>query len=202
MTEGAFRKRDYRVCEITPRMARAFIRQHHYSGGMSNTGTHFHGLFKVDGFDLLGVAAWLPPTRVAAETVNKENWQRVLSLTRLAIHPDVPTNGASFLMAASMRLIEQEQKWVSLVTYADTFRGHTGAIYRAANWTYEGITAPTTRWENADGRQIARKSTKSRTKAQMEALGLRMVGAFPKHKFVKHLHQRRQPERQVFRLVG
>jgi len=183
-------------------MAWQFVTRHHYSGGMSNTGTHFHGLFRVDGFELMGVAAWLPPTRVAAESVNKDNWQRVLSLTRLAVHPDVPKNGASFLMAASMRMIEQEQKWVSLVTYADTFRNHTGAIYKAANWTYVGITPPTTRWENNEGRQIARKSTVSRTKAEMEALGLRMTGAFAKHKFVKHLRQRRKPERQPFRLTG
>jgi hypothetical protein len=152
-----------------------------------------HGLFRKDGDELLGVAQWLPPTRVAAESVNREHWTRVLSLTRLAVAPEVPKNGATFLMARSMRLIEQAQKWVSLVTYADEFMQHTGAIYRAANWEYVGLMKANPRWENADGKQIAKKATRSRTNKEMVALGYSMVGSFRKHKFIKHLHVRRKP---------
>lgn len=188
-----FKASDYEVKPIPISMARRFVERYHYSGAMSNTGTHLHGLYLKNGIQLLGVAAWLPPTRVAAETVNKDNWRRVLSLSRLCVHPLVPTNGASFLMAASMRIIEAEQKWVSLVTYADTFKGHTGAIYRAANWEYAGLGKPQPRWEDQHGRQVAKRATKTRTKAEMEAAGYRMVGSFAKHKFVKHLRQRRKP---------
>lgn len=190
-----FRSADYEVKPIHITMARQFIEQHHYSGAMSNTGTHLHGLYLKNGIQLLGVAAWLPPTKVAAMTVNKNNWRRVVALSRLAVHPRVPTNGASFLMAASIRLIEQEQKWVSLVTYADEFCGHTGAIYRAANWQYAGMTKPQPRWEDASGRQVAKRATRTRTKQEMIDAGYRMVGYFAKHKFIKHLHQRRKPER-------
>lgn len=168
-------------------IARAFVIAHHYSKGASNTGTHFHGLFRRGSDDLLGVACWLPPTKVAAESVNREHWRRVLSLSRLAVRPDVPRNAASFLMAASIRAIKSEGKWVSLVTYADTFKGHTGAIYRATNWAYVGLSKGSPRWEDETGRQVARKSTKSRNDAEMRALGLRMVGTFGKHKFVMHL---------------
>lgn len=184
---------DYEVRPISLAEGRAFIIQHHYSKGCSNTAVYVHGLFRKNDDALLGVAQWLPPTKVAAESVNKENWQRVLSLTRLAVHPDVPKNGATFLMGRSMRLIEQDQKWVSLVTYADEFMGHTGAIYRAANWQYVGLMKPNPRWEDENGRQVARKATKSRTNAEMEALGYRLVGAYRKHKFVKHLKIRRKP---------
>ena len=187
------RKSEWEVRDIAPYMARDFVKNHHYSGGMSNTGTHFHGLFRKNDLTLMGVAAWLPPTRVAAESVNKNNWKRVLSLSRLCVHPDVPKMGASFLMAASRRIIEAEQKWVSLVTYADTFMNHTGAIYLADNWEYIGKSAPSTRWEDENGRQVSRKSTVSRTSAQMKALGYKMVGSFPKHKFVRHIHIRRKP---------
>lgn len=194
------RSSDYEVRDIPVRQARAFVSEHHYSGGMSNTGTHLHGLFKKGSDELLGAACWLPPTRVAAETVDKENWRRVLSLSRLSVRPDVPKNGASFLMAASRRIIEREQKWIALVTYADTFMGHTGAIYRADNWQYVGLTKPQPRWEDSEGRQVAKKATKTRTKAEMEALGYKMVGSFTKHKFVRKIHLRRTPERQVFKL--
>lgn len=185
------RTQDYSVGDVTWPTAREFIRAHHYSKGCSNTRVYAHGLFQ--DACLVGVAQWLPPTRVAAESVNKDNWQRVLSLSRLAVHPDVPTNGASFLLGRSIRLIQTQEKWVSLVTYADDFMNHSGAIYRATNWEYVGHMKGSPRWEDENGRQVARKATVSRTNAEMESLGYRMVGVFGKHKFVKHLRTRRAP---------
>jgi hypothetical protein len=178
---------DFEVRDVNPKRAREFIAAHHYSKGCSNTGVYWHGLFQRGGDDLLGVAQWLPPTRPAAESVNKHHWRRVLSLSRLAVRPDVPPNGATFLMGRSIRLIRREGRWVSLVTYADTFMGHTGAIYRATNWTYIGEMKGSPRYEDADGKQVARLSTKSRTHQQMLDLGYRCVGVFNKHKFVIHL---------------
>ena len=183
-----FRAKDYEVMDIPHDRAKRFIEREHYSRGCSNTQVYGHGLYLKNpgGLDLLGVAMWLPPTRVACESVNKAEWKRVLSLTRLAIHPLVPTNGASFLLGQAMRRIQKDGRFCSLVTYADESQGHTGAIYRATNWEYVGRTGPYPRWENSEGRQVAPKATTNRTKAQMEALGHRKVGSFYKHKFVKH----------------
>jgi hypothetical protein len=47
------------------------------------------------------------------------------------LEPDVPPNACSFLLSKSTRLIDTK-RWHTLVTYADSWRGHTGAIYRAA----------------------------------------------------------------------
>lgn len=190
--EGKLRAEDYEVRDVAAREAREFVAAHHYSKGCSNTRVYSHGLYRAGETDLLGVAIWLPPTKVAAQSVNRDDWQRVLSLTRLAVHPAVPSNAATFLMGASIRLIRQDGRFVSLVTYADTFMSHTGAIYRASNWTYVGEMKGSPRWEDADGRQVARKSTISRTDAQMRALGYRNVGSFTKHKFVLHLKTQRK----------
>lgn len=179
---------DWEVRPIQRSMARDFIAKHHYSRGSSLTGVYFHGLFKRGCAVLLGVAHWLPPTKPAAVSVNAENWTRVLSLSRLAVHPTCPTNAASFLMGRSIRLIKGARKWVSLVTYADESQGHSGQIYRATNWQYMGTGSPTPRWiDTATGRQVAVLSTKSRTKQQMLDLGYECVGKFLKHKFVMHL---------------
>ena len=71
-----------------------------------------------------------------------------------------------------------------MVTYADEWRGHTGAIYRADNWSYAGRTKPE-RTYVLDGRMIARKAgPKTRTHAEMLALGAKLVGSFAKHKYV------------------
>jgi hypothetical protein len=128
------------------------------------------------------VAWWIPPTKSAAQAWAGELWEGVLSLSRLAIEPDVPKNAASFLLSKSERLIDTK-RWHTLVTYADSWRGHTGAIYRAAGWEYCGQTKPQAVY-TLNGRMIARKAgPKTRTHAEMIALGCELVGHFPKHRF-------------------
>jgi hypothetical protein len=71
------------------------------------------------------------------------------------------------------------------LTYADDWRGHTGAIYRADNWIYCGKTKPE-RTYLINGRMTARKAGgTTRTHAEMLALGAELAGSFSKHKFKK-----------------
>lgn len=178
-------KHDYTVKPVAFTPARTFVCKYHYSKSAANTATVIHGLFHKD--ELVGVALWMPPTKGCAQSVAGDDWKQVLSLSRLAIHPDVPTNGASFLIGRSIRLIKQEGRWKHLVTYADTGEGHEGTIYKATNWTYVGCTAPYPRWVNSEGKHVARKATKSRTFEDMESLGYKIVGRYRKHKYVMHL---------------
>lgn len=179
------RRGDYTVRDAPLHEAARFIAAYHYARGCANTAVYVHGLYR--GEVLVGAALWMPPTRVCAESVHVE-WRRVLSLSRLAIAPGEPQNAASILLGASMRRILQSRRWVALVTYADQSQGHTGTIYRATGWAYRGETKPEARWIDATGRQVSRKSAaRSRTAAEMVALGYRCAGRFRKHKFVKVL---------------
>lgn len=179
------RRHDYTIADVPHAEGAEFIRTHHYAKGCSKTAVFMHGLRR-DG-RLVGVAQWLPPTRVCAESVNKEKWRDVLSLSRLAVHPDEPQNAASLLIGASIRLIRRAGRWCDLVTFADFSQGHEGTIYKATNWTYVGKTKAYPRWVSSEGQQVAVLATKSRTKAEMEALGYSIAGHFPKHKFVYRL---------------
>jgi hypothetical protein len=187
ITADRLRKSDWFVADAPLDAAQKMVADHHYAKGGSNTAVYTHGVYRASDGELCGIVWWLPPTRVAAESVNKEHWKRVLSLTRMVILPDVPKNAASFLMSRSVRMIRAEGRFVSLVTYADESQGHTGGVYRAANWIYVGRTGPYARWVDRDGKQVAAKSTKNRTVAEMAALGHRMAGRFYKHKYVMHL---------------
>ena len=175
------RREDYEIRDCPLHEAAAFISATHYARGCANTAVYVHGLYRGD--TLVGAALWMPPTKVCAQTVHPE-WRRVLALSRLAIAPGEPQNAASILIGESVRRIRRDRKWKALVTFADESQGHSGTIYRATNWVYVGRTKPEPRWEDASGRQVARKATKSRTAAQMDALGYRMVGKFSKHKFI------------------
>lgn len=180
--ENRLRAKDYRVETLPLALGREMVRKHHYAKGSSNTATFRHGLMRGD--ECVGCALWLPPTKNAAKATYDGDWRAVIALSRLVILPDEPTNAASFLIGRSIRLIRQDPRWECLVTYADDYQGHSGAIYRATNWEYVGKTKPTALWLNADGRMVARKAgPKTRTKAEMEALGYRMAGRYSKHKY-------------------
>lgn len=185
--ENRLRKEEWEVRDAPLTAAQAMVREFHYARGGSNTAVYVHGLYRKGDENLCGVAWWLPPTRVACESVDREQWQKVLSLTRMVMVPGVPKNACSFLLARSVAAIRKEGRFVALVTYADESQGHTGRVYRAAGWDYVGRTGPYPRWVSTDGRQVAPKSTKNRTKAEMEALGHRKVGSFYKHKYVLRL---------------
>ena len=184
------RSEDYEVRPALLKDAQQLVREHHYARGGSNTACYVHGLFSRKTGKLHGIVSWLPPTCVACESVNKEQWKKVISLTRMVITPDTPKNACSFLLARSVRLIQKDGRFVTLVTYADESQGHRGGVYKASNWEYVGKTGPYPRWlDPVTGRQVAPKATTNRTKSQMEALGYIKQGSFFKHKYVKHLKQ-------------
>lgn len=174
------RRSDYVARDAPLAEAALLIRAEHYARGCANTAVYCHGLYRAG--TLVGAALWMPPTKPCAQSVHAD-WRRVLALSRLAVSPAEPQNAASLLIGASVRLIRRARRWAALVTFADESQGHTGTIYRATNWTYLGRTRPEARWVDSAGRQVARLATRSRTRAQMEALGHRMVGRFCKHKF-------------------
>ena len=83
-----------------------------------------------------------------------------------------------------MRLIREEGKWECLITYADTWQGHTGAIYRACNWEYLGMTKPTPVFVNGSGEVAGRKrGPKNYSTKDMESMGYKNAGLFSKHKY-------------------
>ena len=172
-------RRDYVVREGPLAEAARLVEAFHYAKGTANTCVASH-ILERNG-RAVGAALWMPPTRVAAESVSPD-WRNVLCLSRLVVAPGEPQNAAGILLSASMRLLPE--RWHTLLTYADTRMGHTGTIYKATNWRCLGQTKGDPVWVDADGRQVARKATKSRTAGQMLALGLKRLPALPKVKFV------------------
>src|SRR5690348_14208542 len=106
--EHGLRKQDWLVDDLDFQTAQFFVRNFHYARGGSNTFVYLHGLFYRHTMEPWGVAWWLPPTRVACESVNKAQWKKVLSLTRMVILPGVPKNAASFLLARSVERIRKD----------------------------------------------------------------------------------------------
>jgi hypothetical protein len=189
---GHLRASEWQVLAIPDHEeAVAACRRWHYARGASKASTYRHGLYRIDPDvgevfrgDLLGAALWIPPTQGAAATVNEVDPNGVLCLSRLVVAPEVPTNGASFLLGRSMAAIDRE-RWPVLLTYADTALGHTGAIYRATNWVELGPVPAGDTWSNDAGVQRGRKrGGRTLLAAEMVAAGFTRRPASPKIKFV------------------
>ncbi len=175
--------------------ARAFISEHHYAGGASNTSVARFGLYHREGSDLLGAAIYLPPPGQAARSVRPAAPRRVLALSRLAIAPGAPRNAASFLISSTVRLLPDG--YDTIATWADTARGHVGTIYQAASWRYLGVTRPAPMYRAEDGRMVSRKrGPKTYTHSEMLEAGNRLVGRFVRHKY---LLDRRAPQARLER---
>lgn len=180
------RKKEWEVASVKLAVATEIVVREHYAKGASNTATYLHGLYP-RGWrwhaHCVGVAWWIPPTKSCAQAWAGDEWQGVLSLSRLAIEPHVPPNACSFLLAHSVRMIDRK-KWHTLITYADSWRGHRGAIYRAAGWEYCGETKPEAVY-TLNGRMTARKAgPKTRTHSEMLAMGCVFEGRYSKARFV------------------
>jgi hypothetical protein len=183
-------RRDYDVRAIEHANAVALIEQAHYARGAANTSVFAHGLFRTGGATLVGVALWMPPTRVCAESVDREHWRAVLALSRLVVLHGEPKMATGILLGASIRRVRRDGRWVALVTYADPSEGHDGTIYRATGWSDEGLVQAKAKWVDDDGRMIAIKSAgHSRTVAEMEALGCTVTANPQKRRFTMRLRQ-------------
>ncbi len=185
-TTALFRKAEYRVSSVPHADALALVEQHHYARGGSNTAVYTHGLFlKAKPLHCLGVAWWLPPTPDCGQCWWPDDRQAVLSLSRLVLVPELPKNAATFLLMMSVRLIRKRaDKWRCLITQADTWKGHTGHIYKVAGWEECGLGKPEDVWTDEGGRMVSRKAgPKTRTRMEMLELGYDFEGKFAKWRF-------------------
>ncbi len=183
-----FKKNQWLVKEIQMKTALDLIKKFHYCHGAAKIGVYTHGLFKKNKQKekyCLGAILWIPPSITAAASVYPD-FSAVLCLSRLVVAPEVPKNGASFLIASSMRLIDTE-RWHCLLTYADTWQNHSGQIYKATNWEYLGLTQPYMIYQNKEGlvrgKKRVCKNQKLTDNIDLESRGFVKQGKFPKHKY-------------------
>jgi hypothetical protein len=89
------------------------------------------------GTELWGVIVFALPPRETSKRYGGETWE----LARLWIDDDLPQNAETWAIARAIRYIKANHPIVKvLVSYADPSAGHSGTIYKAANWIEDGRT--------------------------------------------------------------
>jgi len=144
---------DIHIKPIDNETASSFLAAFHYLGKLS-------GRFKFGaylGSKLIAASVWSAPTRIETATRLKVKLTQCLELRRFVIHDAYhKKNFASWLLARFEKHIPNNISM--LVSFADEGVGHRGIIYRAANWKYDGKTAPSYFYVDEDGYVMLKKT--------------------------------------------
>lgn len=85
----------------------------------------------------IGCIVYSAPPREADKRYGGKVWE----LARLYLLDEIPKNAETWLIAQSVRYIKTHKRDVQyLLSYADPSAGHSGTIYKAANWKRDGRT--------------------------------------------------------------
>jgi hypothetical protein len=85
----------------------------------------------------IGCIVYSLPPREADKRYGGKTWE----LARLYLLDEIPRNAETWLIGQSVRYIKRHHKDVKhLLSYADPSVGHSGTIYKAANWRLDGKT--------------------------------------------------------------
>lgn len=142
MKSERVRPSDFIVSPCPRSEVAAFIEEHHYSHSIN--GVKVTQCFRLDhegemiGAMLFGQMA----TRGQWEPYG-DSEESVLELRRLVLVDDTPRNCESYFIGAALRWLKKNTEVQTVVSYADPHFGHEGVVYKASNFRFAGVTAPT-----------------------------------------------------------
>lgn len=119
---------------------RAFIEEWHYSGNVNGLRiSHCFALYR-DG-ELIGgmIYGGLAMANAWRKYADSEN--DVTELRRLCCVDDTPKNTESYFIGSTLRWLKKYTDIKVVVSYADTYYGHEGTIYKATNFDHIGMTS-------------------------------------------------------------
>ena len=123
---------------------RDFLKTWHYSDYVNIQHKETFTLWNSGNFgfpSLVGVCIYTRPAGPAA--ANKywpSNPTQCLELRRLCLIDDTPKNAESYFVSRTLKWLKVNSNWEYVISYADPEQGHSGVIYKAANFTYGGVT--------------------------------------------------------------
>lgn len=129
-------KEDYKVYynqDIIDEEIKDFVKEWHYS--KSTRSQQQKHVFKlVDNYDnLVGVIIYGNPMS------RHHNASTTIELRRLCLIDDTPKNTESFFIGKTIRWIKKNTSYEKIVSFADPNRGHSGTVYKATNFLYDGL---------------------------------------------------------------
>ena len=138
---------DYTTCSVkqfvvtptTLQTVRDFIETWHYSGNVN-------GLRVSNAFALLAdnniiggmIYGSMGMANVWKKYVSSED--KIVELRRLCCIDKTPRNTESYFIGKTLRWMKKNTNYEVVISYADSYHGHCGTIYKASNFEYHIVT--------------------------------------------------------------
>lgn len=132
--------KEIEVRPITAALARAVVRQHHYSGKVVNNSQIHLGVFlrgSLEGAMQFGPS--MDKSKLIG-LVRDTAWGGFIELNRMAFSEALPRNSESRALGVALRMLRKHYpvlEWV--VSFADATQCGDGTIYRAAGFSLTGV---------------------------------------------------------------
>lgn len=149
------------IRQVTKKEALTILSSYHYAG-YGRSAKFLFGAFVQD--KLAAICKFSTIIRAEVATSMGMQPQEVLELDRFCIHPKFQKhNFASWFLSRTIKSIFIAASSVKrLVSFSDTTYGHSGGIYKAANWKVVGIVDPDYCYIGTDGFFIHKKTLYNR----------------------------------------
>lgn len=136
---GDMALKGWSVKSVTRKDISNFIETWHYSKSINGCITDYcYALYDLEG--VMKGAMFFGRMAMANQWKRFSNSSSdVIELRRLACVDNTPKNTESYFIGKALKLLQSEWGGNIVVSYADYEYGHTGIIYKAANFEYKGF---------------------------------------------------------------
>ena len=166
---------DFEVKLITRKDVRDFVENWHYSQSINGLRiSHVFGLFCDD--NLIGAMIYGPLGMANTWKKYGETESDVIELRRLCCIDNTPKCTESYFIGKTQRWLKKNTNHKIIVSYADAHYNHTGIIYRATNFKYEGLTSKG-RVIEYNGRTYHDKAIRTKYKGKLKPFAQRLKDA-------------------------
>tara|TARA_B100000029_G_scaffold418411_1_gene423446 strand:+ start:52 stop:681 length:630 start_codon:yes stop_codon:yes gene_type:complete len=166
---------DFDVKVTNIQCVRDFIETWHYSKSVNGLRiSHVFGLYCDD--ILIGAMIYGPLGMANAWRKYGESESDVIELRRLCCIDDTPKCTESYFIGKTQRWLKKNTDHKIIVSYADAHYNHTGIIYRATNFKYEGLTSKG-RVIEYNGRTYHDKAIRTKYKGKLKPFAQRLKDA-------------------------
>ncbi len=166
---------DFEVKLITRKDVRDFVENWHYSQSINGLRiSYVFGLFCDD--NLIGAMIYGPLGMANTWKKYGETESDVIELRRLCCIDNTPKCTESYFIGKTQRWLKKNTNHKIIVSYADAHYNHTGIIYRATNFKYEGLTSKG-RVIEYNGRTYHDKAIRTKYKGKLKPFAQRLKDA-------------------------
>lgn len=152
-----------------------FIEENHYSGSINGCiADYCFGLYR-DG-EMIGAMFYGRMAMAGQWKRFADSEADVTELRRLCCVDDTPKNTESYFIGKTLRWLKKNTDLKRVVSYADAEHGHTGTIYKASNFTFEGKRAGA-RVIMYDGKRYHDKCIRTKYKGELKPFAVRVKAA-------------------------